>query len=112
MYYTPGSYQVSLTVWNDYGENMKVKTGYININPTAAEIFNEAGISFYPNPASDLIFVNCKEHFEFSLFDLNGRLLLNGINNNRVDISGIGQGMYLIEINSGEKVLRERFVKN
>lgn len=110
-YNTPGSYQVALKVWNDFGENTKIKQGYINIFPTAVDDFAGNRISFYPNPANDELFVNCQQNFEVRIYDLNGRLLLSGVNEKRVGLSGIQPGIYMVEINSGDNILRERFVK-
>lgn len=64
--------------------------------------------NFYPNPASDKIFISAKnfdEAYALSLFDGNGRLIRKSTLNgelNELDLSGIVSGSYLLQIASAK----------
>ena len=55
--------------------------------------------SFYPNPASDYISVSATNS-EVTIFDIAGRKLLNSKANSVIDVSGLGNGVYILRINN------------
>lgn len=75
--------------------------------------------SVYPNPASGSVVIQSNEVFPnvaIALFDMNGRRLFtesNVANFNRLqlDISKLSSGMYLLQINSEEKITVKQLVK-
>jgi hypothetical protein len=73
------------------------------------------GITIYPNPSHSIIRV---EHFDqpalnaaFSVYDLQGKLLLKGEDASVIDVSALATGVYILEIRIGERVSRLRFEK-
>jgi hypothetical protein len=110
-----------------------VKTGYLeldslmlgeytfgNVADTSALFISEQKvvteqIKVYPNPAKQLLTVDIltKNNLEYTLqvFTMEGKLLLSKMitgSQNRVDISILSKGSYLLEIkNSGRKVLAQ-----
>jgi len=60
---------------------------------------NEAtSISIYPNPSSKYILLNGAIGSNYSIYDINGHLLIQGINNNKsISISQLNNGTYLLK---------------
>ena len=60
-------------------------------------------LSVYPNPTSDYLNidlknVNVRGKIEFSVYGLNGQMLFSGIENTRIDVSGLNAGMYYYQV--------------
>jgi hypothetical protein len=67
------------------------------------------GISVYPNPASDLLYINFGENIgrfdSLELFDIRGRLvtqksLNNELQNTTLDVNSFSTGVYLLKVSS------------
>jgi hypothetical protein len=72
-------------------------------------------INIYPNPASDVINIDVSGYLQYAvyLYDLNGKLLINEVNQTNIQIDKLPQGVYILEIrnlNSDKKII-ERVVK-
>ena len=57
----------------------------------------------YPNPGNSVILLN--KRIDYQLFDLKGELLQSGNNADRLDITGLGNGIYVL-ISSGHETLK------
>jgi hypothetical protein len=73
----------------------------------------------YPNPASDYLvveFENRVPSFEYSMFDMTGRLILSDCFENRmfgeIDVSGLLPGIYLIRVSDGTITEKKRIAIN
>lgn len=111
-YNSQGIFKVSLTAQNSFGSDSKTQTGYIQVSPaTSAEQIKLNFISFYPNPATDIIYFTSNDEHTIKVFDLNGKQLITVKNQLRLDISELKKGMYILEINSGKNILREKLIK-
>ena len=75
---------------------------------------NDIIINTYPNPANDLLFLDCKKDFnEVKVFDDAGNLIsiFKG-NNQKLDISELSKGIYFINILSHNKLIGfSKFIK-
>lgn len=64
-------------------------------------------ISIYPNPANDFIIINSQLKIDqFELLDLTGRTILSdkfGSGQNRIDVSQVNKGIYLLRVFSGDQ---------
>ncbi len=82
------------------------------------QIFNEScligtedftphdNLVIYPNPASNLLYFKSNEHaaYEVSIYDFQGKLVLKSqVRNSKLDISGLSNGVYMVQIKSGNK---------
>ncbi|MCT4674301.1 MAG: DUF4465 domain-containing protein [Prolixibacteraceae bacterium] len=72
---------------------------------------NSSTISFYPNPAIDIITVNGLDTFSkhhFRVLDLTGKVVLNGAldTNNQFNVSNLHHGIYLLQIDNNKHVLK------
>lgn len=80
-----------------FGDTTLVATG---IDDYSA---NNAGITIYPNPASNYIqIMNAGEVFDVDVFNVTGQRILHAENKKRLDISSLENGIYFIEVQNGE----------
>ncbi len=75
------------------------------------EIVNNT-IKIYPNPATDIININIQNQINFkaSIYDLNGKLIKEAINENQIQINTMPAGIYLLEIKdlqTGQRVVEK-----
>jgi PKD repeat protein len=117
-YHNPGVYKVKLTVYNDYGNDVIEKQSYITVGATGIESASQAPIRIYPNPASDFIWVQGAGYRvqDVKLLDITGKIIpVSFYNDNegiRVDVSGLSQGIYLLQTTLPEgRTASQRFVK-
>jgi len=87
-------------------------------NDSTTAIHELAGqkIDIYPNPTNGLVIIEMKEsiHITLSLYDINGKCLIQEGQVNNIDLSQYANGIYLIKItnhNSFESIV-ERIVLN
>jgi hypothetical protein len=58
-------------------------------------------IKVFPNPVSDTLTINSSnsEVESFSLFDITGKLIVETFGQNKIDVSNLPQGVYLLKVN-------------
>ncbi len=96
-----------LGVWFANGD----RNLYVNTDDVALV---ESNISLFPNPASTLLNIEVKEgSFDnYSVYDLKGAILQSGnLQNNRVDISDLPSGQYMIKLANPLNWTIKSFVK-
>lgn len=70
------------------------------------------GIVLYPNPAEDMITLVTKEPLDgFSVFTMQGQMVMNVKNSNVANISLLQKGVYFIRLNTNEGVQVLNFIK-
>lgn len=71
------------------------------------------GARIYPNPVSDILYLDVPGLTAYSIYDMSGRLVKSeSVTLTRVvDLNGIGNGNYLLRLILGEKVLNQKLVK-
>lgn len=75
-----------------------------------------SGISIYPNPVHDLVYIDTgsNERFELKITDLNGKFLksssLNGPHTG-LDISDLPEGLYIVKLQSNLQTVTQKIVK-
>ena len=68
----------------------------------------------YPNPAKDLLNVRLATEGlnSFRIIDITGKIIKSGsISKESINIANLKAGVYLIEINDGEEIIIEKFIK-
>ncbi len=93
-------------------------TGLVNL--TNVETGERESIRVYPNPAKDYIEVDIEaERFsssEIELFDMQGRMVkkakLAGKKGNRIDVSSLPSGVYVLGAKNDDGVMRKKIIKN
>lgn len=81
---------------------------------------NKKGITVYPNPSNDHILISVagkkSERKTISISDFSGRIVFQTRrsveNTYMVDVSGLNKDLYIIEVCSGGKVYRKKWLRN
>jgi hypothetical protein len=85
---------------------------------TGLSIGNEDSISdivMYPNPTENILYVRMMDNREgtYRLVNLVGQQVDAGtLTENGINVSKLGIGVYIIEVNDGQKTSSKKFVKN
>lgn len=78
------------------------------------EEYFEDDILIYPNPADKRIFVMTErknKSYIINIYNQLGELVINEINaSNTIDISKLSRGLYIVEIESGKQIIREKLI--
>jgi len=86
------------------------------VNPLATnETDTNETISFYPNPARDIItFTGNEKVYKIEIFDASGRLVKieMGIKNNQTNINYLKRGAYILKLHSDLKISTKKLIKN
>ncbi len=118
LYGTHGIYSVSLTVINDYGENILLESGYIHVGGLGIyEETNKKAFSIYPNPSRGILHIEAKNADKIDgiiIRNVNGQEILfsqppQGMLH-KLDLSGIEAGLYIIEIKTREAKYLEKVI--
>lgn len=116
-YYSSGTWKKSnLTQFEQYapmirpvvGKKLPVVTGTVD-NPAA-----RGEVILYPNPAENMINLVLPPNADrIEIFDLQGRLVKKVSNPaERIDITGLTNGLYCLRVSSNDKVWVRKFVKH
>ena len=69
-------------------------------------------ISIYPNPSSSYLFLNNSTVLEAKVYDLKGKLILIENITNKLDISYLDKGVYIIKFSDGSGELIHKIIKH
>ena len=69
-------------------------------------------ISIYPNPSSSYLFLNNSTELEAKVYDLKGKLILIEYITNKLDISYLEKGVYIIKFSYGSDELIHKIIKH
>lgn len=90
---------------------------FIYVNPVGIDdVKNNYAIKLYPNPTSDIIFINLHENKdikEIKILSLNGQEMISqNKNTKQISLKNIPNGVYIIEIHtSHSELIRHKIVK-
>lgn len=77
--------------------NIVAATTFPDTSMTDLHRFVEKKVIVYPNPSSEYIHIMGPPAYSLSLYNLNGRRLLE-TDSNTIDLSGFSEGVYIVEI--------------
>jgi hypothetical protein len=110
-------------IYFDFNQPVMTNTAVTEIVlPTGIEGFGfqVSGLRLYPNPVSGELIVNSYsltgKNAEVRIYDLFGREVFQSAINNpqsaiKINVSRFSQGIYFVQLQSGEKIARAKFVK-
>ena len=79
------------------------------LNHTAEDFSN---FKIYPNPTNGILTISgLQGEAHCTLFDVSGKLIFKNSSLESINISEIPRGIYLLEVNSNNKILRHKVVK-
>ena len=70
-------------------------------------------VKIYPNPAKDALHIEMPENiknFHVEISDMNGRLLLNSKDENKITTSGLAGGMYMVTVKSDKSTVTRKVI--
>ena len=75
------------------------------------EEIDESNIDIYPNPASDVVYVNLTEPFNVTIYNYQGQLVKNVyVDNAQVNVSGLSDGIYFMLIKTENNVAVKKII--
>jgi hypothetical protein len=82
-------------------------------SPTGIENIQSQKISIYPNPAKDEIFIKAEQPIDkVETYSLTGSLLLSENNfNEKISVSALSKGVYLLKVYTDKGVIVSKIVK-
>jgi hypothetical protein len=76
------------------------------------ENIEDNSIIIYPNPATEWLMISGEWLIKgVEIFDVSGKSIVKYFNQNRIDVSTLSQGIYLIKIETDKGIKTERFIK-
>ncbi|MBN2730655.1 MAG: T9SS type A sorting domain-containing protein [Bacteroidales bacterium] len=69
-----------------------------------------AAINVFPNPTSGPVYIESESAVDISVFDINGRLILQKENTNSCDLSNQAAGVYYVRISTQTSVQTEKII--
>ena len=73
----------------------------------------ELGLSVYPNPTSDIVYIDGNyTQLKVVVYDILGKQVMNKSITNSIDISHLGNGVYILQLSDGAKLTTKRIIKN
>lgn len=70
--------------------------------------------TIYPNPVSDVLMIQSKKEItKAEIYDMNGRIIIStSVNNNKITVSELTKGNYILKIFTKESSFQQKFIKN
>lgn len=78
------------------------------LNISVAQEENE----IYPNPFDDMIKVDIDGYFEYTIYNMQGIIVLSGNANKLIDASSLVSGSYILDVKKGNTKLTQKIIKN
>ena len=88
---------------------------FVRFSPSNANnAINKNGISVYPNPTNDVLWItNVELGAKVIVRSIDGRVVLNqAANGNAISVASLNQGTYLVEVHTNNGVATTKFIKN
>ncbi|MFT6781442.1 MAG: hypothetical protein ACJA1A_001363 [Saprospiraceae bacterium] len=103
-------------VGNDNGGLRAFNTTFVVGDGSSVNNTEELNVNISPNPTNSILDINLADSTkaEYSIFDINGRLVTSGNLNGkftRLTVSDFAHGVYMIEVRADTKSTVKRFVK-
>jgi len=80
--------------------------------PTGIGEYKEGSkLRFYPNPVENTIYLDHEGVQSYRIYDLSSRLVIQGQFERNIDVSDLQQGLYILEVNEGNTIMKGKFLK-
>lgn len=98
----------------DYTVNIAAAFAPTNITATDDNRNSSSEFKIYPSPVEDILNVSFLENKDssFVIYNLTGQILKSGkLNQQEINVSDLTTGMYIFEMNDGQKSISKKFLK-
>ena len=85
------------------------------MNTLSTDVFSRNVVGLYPNPATTEINVSTDvEISSVEVFNVIGKRVMStsNLSENKIDVSNLTNGIYILRISSGNSFITKKFVKN
>lgn len=84
-----------------------------NVITEITKINSNSDITITPNPAFSSLFINgINEIAKISIYDINGNLVYSKVSDNKhLDVNGYQSGIYIVKIETANKMVNRKFIK-
>ena len=84
-----------------------------NVEPptNVKDIRLENDIVVYPNPTADFVSVQGENITNINLYDISGGYIMSSTKSDNIDMSSLNKGVYLLQVNAGEKTIQIKVLK-
>lgn len=116
-YATAGTYDVTLTATNQWGSKTVTLSNHIEIEACAGIKNNvkSSSVSVYPNPTNGIVTVSdIEKNTQYTILSLSGEIVGKGevsVNSNKIDMTTIQNGFYLVQFEEGQNIRTISIVK-
>lgn len=116
-YSTSGTYDVTLTATNQWGSKTVTLTNHITVEACAGikNTINNSSVSVYPNPTNGILTVSdIEQNTQYTILSLSGEVVGKGevsVNSNKIDMTAIQNGFYLVQFEEGQNIRTVSIVK-
>jgi len=104
--------QVFYSFYDEYSQNVRFKSsGNSQINLRIRKDDNKLGL--YPNPAHYNVTINLKENATLTIYDVNGKIILEKQlfeGSQEIDISNINSGIYFVKLKNNTELKTEKLI--
>ena len=106
--------QVEIVSGGDFGSS-ETTSFRIEDNLSLSE-FDETNVQIYPNPTSSVLNIQVPQssQYNYSIFTMNGKRVLNGdfnSSNTQINTNSLSTGVYIIQITNGDNSISKRMIK-
>jgi hypothetical protein len=85
----------------------------LDCSTASLEDQNQLDISIYPNPTSDMIYIEGNyTQLKVVIYNVLGKEILNKSITNSIDISHLDNGVYILQLSDGVKLSTRKIIKN
>ena len=90
-----------------------IQDGGLNCSTAGVDDQNQLDISIYPNPSSDTVYIDGNySQLKVVVYDILGKQVINKSITNKIDISQLEKGVYILQLSDGAKLTTQRIIKN
>jgi hypothetical protein len=93
-----------------HNEDVCGNSGFLNIEPAAEQI----DFLIYPNPTSDNLNIQNIEFFNYVIYNIEGKMVLNGYSDSghlTIDLLSFQKGLYIIQLTTQNSSTTRKFIK-
>jgi len=116
VYNTPGSFNVTLKVTNEWGDNTLQKVDYIYVGGVGINELSKASVNVYPNPVKDMLTVEASSTIkEVTVINFVGQTILNQKPDAQtavINTSELKSGVYNLKIKLEDGYINKKIVIN
>jgi hypothetical protein len=86
----------------------------VDVLSVGKTVTNNLDVKIFPNPATTIVYIECAKAVNVKVTGLEGKLVMEKLNATQIDLSGLANGVYLINVyDTNDNLLKvERLMKN